>query len=61
MNSITFSQLRVARYLDQLGESLKAGETVALLRYGQVVAHFIPAKLQAASEEEPQSGSGSQP
>jgi hypothetical protein len=43
MRSITFSQLRVARCLDDLEAWLRAGETVELLYYKRVVAHFVPA------------------
>jgi antitoxin (DNA-binding transcriptional repressor) of toxin-antitoxin stability system len=61
MHSITFSQLRVAKSLDQLEAWLKAGEKVALLSYGNVVAHFIPAKPRPVSAEQPSSESTSQP
>lgn len=52
MLSIPFSQLRVAKNLDQLGEWLRAGETVALLYRKRVVAHFIPAKPWPLPDEE---------
>jgi len=52
MHSITFSQLRVSKCLDQLEAWLRAGETVELLHYRRVVAHFVPAKPWPFTEEE---------
>ena len=52
MHSITFSQLRVARCLDLLEAWLRAGETVELLYYKRVVAHFVPAISWPFTDEE---------
>jgi len=52
MHSITFSQLRIAKCLDQLEAWLRAGETVELLYDRRVVAHFVPAKPWPFTEEE---------
>ena len=52
MHSITFSQLRVAKCLDQLEAWLKAGKTVELLYYKRVVAHFVPAIPWPFTDEE---------
>jgi hypothetical protein len=51
MNSITFSQLRIAKYLDQLEAWLIAGETVELRYYKRIVAHFIPSRPWPFPEE----------
>jgi hypothetical protein len=52
MHSITFSQLRVARCLDQLEAWLRAGETVELVYYKRVIAHFVPAIPSPFADEE---------
>ena len=52
MPSISFSQLRVAKHLDQLGAWLRAGETVAMLYRKRVVAHFIPTKPRQLPEQQ---------
>jgi hypothetical protein len=52
MRSITFSQLRIARRLDQLEAWLRDGGSVELLYYKRVVAHFVPRKPWPFIEEE---------
>jgi uncharacterized protein (DUF1684 family) len=52
MHSITFSQLRIAKCLDQLESWLRAGETVELLYYKRVVAHFVPTIPWPFTDEE---------
>jgi hypothetical protein len=51
MHSISFSQLRIAKCLDQLEAWLNAGETVELRYYKRLVAHFIPAKSRPFPDE----------
>jgi hypothetical protein len=52
MHSITFTQPRIARCLDQSEASLRTGETVELLRLKRMVAHFVPRNPWPFTDEE---------